>query len=356
MAMTNQSTTIGVFRDRSLAEQAIHDLKNAGFRDEQISLLGHNTGGAFSGLRDLFGRHAEQEQMTNEANQNENQPSELPQELSGVPLDQAPFYQQELNAGHSLVVVRSDGQQQQAHDILYRHGAYDAGAATSAGFTGATSSTRTVPIREERLDVNKHTVQVGEIRIHKRVITENRTITVPVRREEVYIERIPARGEDEALGNAVNAQGIEFNRGVASLGTTSQSAAPTYVDPTNTAVSQGTMPQSTLDTANTGNPLARLFHRDNAETPTQDATDTVAQDQPLEGEILHEGGMIRILVREERVTINKEPFVIEEIRIRKQPVQETRTIDETVRHEEAHLERAGDFEVHGDGVENVVNP
>ena len=352
MAMTNQSTTIGVFRDRSLAEQAIHDLKNAGFRDEQISLLGHNTGG---GLFGLFGRHAEQEQMTNK-DAAQNQPSELPQELSGVPLDQAPFYQQELNAGHSLVVVRSDGQQQQAHDILYRHGAYDAGAATAAGFTGATSSTRTVPIREERLDVNKHTVQVGEIRIHKRVITENRTITVPVRREEVYIERVPAGGEDEALGNAVNAQGIEFNRGVASLGTTSQNAAPGYVDPTNTAISQGTLPQNTANTANTGNPLARLFHGGNNDATTQNATDTIAQDQPLEGEILHEGGMIRILVREERVTINKEPVVIEEIRIRKQPVQETRTIDETVRHEEAHLERVGDFVVHGDGVENVVNP
>lgn len=352
MTMANQSTTIGVFRDRALAEQAINDLKNAGFRDEQISLLGHNTGGAFGGLRGLFGRHAEQENMTNDAGQN----TELPEGLSGVPLDQALFYQNELNAGHSVVVVRSDGQQQQAHDILYRHGAYDAGAATNAGFAGATSSTRTVPIREERLDVSKQTVQVGEIRIHKRVITENKTFTVPVRREEVYIERIPARDEDEALGNAMNAQGIEFNQGVASLGTTSQSATSSYVDPTNTAISEGTLPQNTANTANASNPLTRLFHRGDAETPTQHMVDTIAQGQPVEGEMLHDGGTLRILVREERVVINKQPVVIEEIRIRKQPVQETRTINETVRHEEAHLERAGDFVVHGDGVENVVNP
>jgi len=353
--MTNQSMTIGVFRDRTLAEQAIHDLKNAGFSDEQISLLGHNTGGGFGGLRGLFGRHAEQEQMTNDAVQNQNQLSELPQELSGVPMDQAPFYQQELNAGHTVVVVRSNGQQQQAHDILYRHGAYDASAATNAGLSGATSSTRTVPIREERLDVSKQTVQVGEIRIHKRIITENRTFTVPVRREEVYIERIPARGEDEALGNAMNAQGIEFNRGVASLGTAAQNAAPSYVDPTNTAVSQGTLPQTATNTANSGNPLARLFRGGNTDATTQDTDDTIAQDQPLEGEMLHEGGTIRILVREERVIINKQPVVIEEILVRKQPVQGTHQVNETVRHEEVHLERAGDFVLHGDGAGNVMN-
>lgn len=53
---------------------------------------------------------------------------------------------------------------------------------------------RTIPLREERLKVSKRPVEAGDVSIRKEVVTEDKTITVPVEREEVVIERHPASG------------------------------------------------------------------------------------------------------------------------------------------------------------------
>ncbi|MDI1445639.1 DUF2382 domain-containing protein [Polyangium sp. 6x1] len=46
-------------------------------------------------------------------------------------------------------------------------------------------------LHEEQVEATTHTEQVGEVRIHKDVVTEERQITVPVTREVVTVERIP---------------------------------------------------------------------------------------------------------------------------------------------------------------------
>jgi uncharacterized protein (TIGR02271 family) len=52
-----------------------------------------------------------------------------------------------------------------------------------------TEEARRVPIREEELRATKQPVEAGEVRIGKEVVTEERTINVPVQREQVYIEQ-----------------------------------------------------------------------------------------------------------------------------------------------------------------------
>jgi uncharacterized protein (TIGR02271 family) len=49
-----------------------------------------------------------------------------------------------------------------------------------------------MPLREEEVTATKHMEQVGEVRIRKEVVTEQRQITVPVTREVVTVERVPA--------------------------------------------------------------------------------------------------------------------------------------------------------------------
>ena len=68
-----------------------------------------------------------------------------------------------------------------------------------AGQTGYASSTRKgetgdIELREEKLDVQKHPVKTGEVHVRKVVETEHKTVEVPVRKEEVVIERRPASG------------------------------------------------------------------------------------------------------------------------------------------------------------------
>lgn len=58
-----------------------------------------------------------------------------------------------------------------------------------AGMAGDTGDT--VHLHEEQLQVNKQRQQTGEARIGKEVVEEQRTVNVPVTREEVYVERVP---------------------------------------------------------------------------------------------------------------------------------------------------------------------
>ncbi len=50
---------------------------------------------------------------------------------------------------------------------------------------------RTLRLREEELTARKHSVETGEVTLSKDVVSEQRTLQVPVTREEVTLERHP---------------------------------------------------------------------------------------------------------------------------------------------------------------------
>lgn len=91
------------------------------------------------------------------------------------------------------------------HDLT--HGDRSAGYASTAGYTTDTSHTHTdtrdwdtreadrVRLHEEQLIAQKRSEEAGEVRIGKEVIEEQQSIDVPLRREEVYVERRPVSGE-----------------------------------------------------------------------------------------------------------------------------------------------------------------
>jgi len=123
---------------------------------------------------------------------------------------------------------------------------------------------RTIQLREERLKVDKHATKTGEVKVGKRVVTEHKTIDVPVEREEVVIERRPASGRATAAGDI------------------------------------------------------------------------------QEEEIV-------IPVKEEHVTVSKQPVVTEEVSVGKRKVQDTKHVAETVRKEELDVDQQGDVKVKGHG-------
>jgi uncharacterized protein (TIGR02271 family) len=55
-----------------------------------------------------------------------------------------------------------------------------------------------IEVREEELQAHKQLVEAGEVRVRKEVVTEHRTLEVPVQREEVVIERQAPTGEPAA--------------------------------------------------------------------------------------------------------------------------------------------------------------
>jgi uncharacterized protein (TIGR02271 family) len=70
-----------------------------------------------------------------------------------------------------------------------------AGDRTGERISGTREEVR-VPLAEEELTAEKHLRDAGQVRITKEVVTEQKQMTVPVTREEVHVERVPASGSD----------------------------------------------------------------------------------------------------------------------------------------------------------------
>lgn len=59
---------------------------------------------------------------------------------------------------------------------------------TSKNDTNTSDNDMKMQLREERMEISKNKIQTGEVSIYKEVVTEEKNITVPVKREELVIE------------------------------------------------------------------------------------------------------------------------------------------------------------------------
>jgi uncharacterized protein (TIGR02271 family) len=64
-------------------------------------------------------------------------------------------------------------------------------------------------LREEKLDITKKLVHTGQVNIHKEVITEEKTIKVPVNREELVIESTVKGKENDPIRIPIMEEQIE---------------------------------------------------------------------------------------------------------------------------------------------------
>jgi uncharacterized protein (TIGR02271 family) len=191
---TAQQLVVGVFRDRSQAEQAINELLQAGFSHNQIRFAGRgiSSGGILEKIKSLFtGQDISAGGIYDDLVK------------MGAPPEDARYYQSEFEAGRSIVAVLASQGIQEAINILVRHGGYGANQRFAQPATsGATTSVQEpaiedqqrLKLREEELRVRKQVVETGEARLHKDVVIEPKSIDVPVTHEEVYVERRPGSG------------------------------------------------------------------------------------------------------------------------------------------------------------------
>jgi uncharacterized protein (TIGR02271 family) len=264
MTTTQQWMAVGIFEDQAQAEQAVQELHQAGFPDDQMSYSGHgaSSSGILASLKSFFtGQETTSGTIIDDLGE------------MGMPEEEARYYQREYEAGRSIVAVRTDGRSlPEATTLLTRNGAYGAKrpsaqatddrstAGSGAQHTAAnTEEERRLHLREEQLQVYKRPVQTGEVRLGKKVVTEQQTLNVPVTHEEVVIERRPASGQV-------------------------------------------------------------------SETP------------------IGEGETIRIPLSEEQVTVSKQTVETGEVALGKRQVQETHQVSDTVRREEARIEREGNVQ------------
>ncbi len=336
--LTGRRTVAGLFADRSHAQQAISDLKAAGFGEDQIGVAmrdqseqgqladdsgvhgthagsGAATGGVVGGVLGLLVgvgalaipgigpvitagvlAHAIGAGAAGVAIGAVSGGVVGALIGLGIPEHEAKHFETGFNAGGALVTVNAGPRAGEAIEIMEADGG-DTGASAyrpsgsdsltsdaslspaiggvSAGYddieaTQVMPASSAVPsqgeqrvqLHEEVLNARTNEVQTGEVTLRKEVITETKSIDVPVRREEVVIERHAVSG------------------GVAS----------------------------------------------NADFSSAEE-------------------VIRVPVMEEQVTVEKTPIVTEEISLGKREVTETQHVTDTVRREEARVENQGNVDV-----------
>ena len=160
---------IGIFRDRNLAEQAVHELSKSGLSRDQVRLIGQR-GDFFSSFKETLRGHPASEDNALDDPAFANLPAEQRANLTNA-----------MEHGHSIVVAPAAERSLEIRDTMNHFGAMEVLLPSALG------QERTIQLRREEMNVSKHTVVIGELRIHKRVITENKTFTIPVTREEVTI-------------------------------------------------------------------------------------------------------------------------------------------------------------------------
>jgi len=256
---STQNVAVGVFQDRALAQEAIQELKRQGFRDDQIGVAAkhdedlpeggeHHEGshagkgagaGAAAGLGvgGLWGLGivAGVLPAIGPAIAGGVLASMLASAAAGaaaggligalvglgIPEDEAEYYEGEFKEGRILVTVRTDGNYDEARNILQRFGAYDvhsqresgtdyaqrgsrsAAPATARGTATVREGEGRMELREERLHAHPETTRAGEVDVRKEVTTERQTVDVPVEREEVVVKRRPTSGQrrtDQPIG------------------------------------------------------------------------------------------------------------------------------------------------------------
>jgi uncharacterized protein (TIGR02271 family) len=243
---TANALVVAVFDDTAVAESAINDLRNTGFSNDEILYSSRQKrGGFFENLKSW---------ITGEETASIGDVAKNLKDM-GMSDDAANYYARERDAGHPIVAVSSPGHEQNARNVLSRHGGHShdvTPGSTTAGMgpgampssagmgPGAMPSTAydqpsqtagyqpaegyrqpdqpisqrdrpleseeaRMPLREEQLNVEKQRVQKGEVRVHKEVVTEQQRIDVPVSHEEVVIEHLPAseaRAADTPIGQS----------------------------------------------------------------------------------------------------------------------------------------------------------
>jgi len=115
MSVTPSSPVVGVFTDRSMAEQAVGALYNAGFEHEQIrySVPG-NSGSFFEGLKSFFtGTSTNGDDLANNLTS------------MGLSDEEARYYSNEFRNGNIILAVQARGREQEALSVLHQYSAYN---------------------------------------------------------------------------------------------------------------------------------------------------------------------------------------------------------------------------------------
>lgn len=185
-------SVVGVFDDYSHAQSAIRDLKEAGVPAHRIGIGIGQTGVASEGSDDTQ-REGFWRKIAGFFEGKDHAAADADYEVSEA-----------ATSGPKRVVVSVSAStregREELEEILEQHHAQiessDANQTEETlqqpGRDRSVEGGQRIQLLSEILQVHKDRVSKGEVRLRKEVVSENQTIEVPVTREELVIERVPA--------------------------------------------------------------------------------------------------------------------------------------------------------------------
>jgi len=360
----DRTTVVGVFNNRSDADQAVQALRQAGFREDQIGFLmrgqegqqggdsGTNAGeGAASGALTggiLGGLLAAAGALLIPGFGPVIAGGLLASVLGGaavgaaaggilgaltglgVPEDEARFYESEVQSGNILVTVKADNRYNEAASILQRFGGRNSGnrgATQTAGMAGtagvaATAATRTAGTTGEQ-HAHPHAHSSGEQHTHPHT---------------------PDHEHADAQTRAVNTTGGATRN---TQGEQTVQVREERLQVNKEAVQAGEV-QIRKEVVTEQQTINVPVSREEIVIERRNVTDRPSDRPIAEGA---ETDTVRIPLREERVHVEKTPVVTEEVSIGKRVVTENEQVTESVRKEQVRLEQEGDVNIRNAGTD-----
>ena len=188
-------TVVGLFDDREEAQEAMDELMENGFMQEDIDLSNRRIAG-----------NIDDDSITNEGMGIGDRISNFFNSLFGDDEETTRNYTYAANEAEAILTVHADSQEraEQARDIMDDAGAVDVdqrGAQYAAQYGSGVGDMETdveggtFPVVEERLDVGKREVERGGARVHSRIVERPVEETVRLREEHVTVNRRPVDRE-----------------------------------------------------------------------------------------------------------------------------------------------------------------
>jgi uncharacterized protein (TIGR02271 family) len=212
---TGYDQIVAFFRDREDAYEAVNDLRDAGFTNDEIGLafqggteqsgtaatkgVAHTDRSTWQKIKDFF-TGGEEDNATAYSNQ---QLGDSYRHYN-ISDDQWNYYRSGISQGGAIVTVRAAADRlAKARSILQENDAdfRTTGFPRSEYAKADAEANQRVQLRGEMLRTYKDRVAKGEVRLRKEVVTENRSVDVPVTREEVVIERVSGTEAGPISGN-----------------------------------------------------------------------------------------------------------------------------------------------------------
>jgi uncharacterized protein (TIGR02271 family) len=284
---------VAAFTDETQAQKAMNDLMAAGFSGDQIR---HSVRRDGMGLTDA---------LTN----------------LGLSDNEANFFNQEFENGRTIVSVTTDDRMDEARNILMQDGGYDFN--TRMGSTSAyATSTQTTDYNQANYAQTAGTQTTDYSNQTSGYGTQNTGYT----NQADYGTQTDV-GDEERRRLRLREEQLQVNKQPVEAG--------------EVGIHKDVVEEQKTVNVPVTHEEVYIERRPGSGQPTDES--------------IGQGEDIRVPVREEQVNVTKQTVDTGEVAIGKRAVQETQQVSDTVKREEARIDREGDVNVQGTNIDNQYN-